>query len=185
METSFFVDPTLYRCRPADCTERAAEETATYDLLDRLGILYLRLDHDPAMTIADCAEIDERLGTAMCKNLFLCNAQKTAFYLLMMPGNKPFRTKDLSHQIQSARLSFADAAHMEAFLHIHPGSVSVMGLMNDAEHRVRLLIDRDVAAEPYVGCHPCVNTSSLRIATADLLERFLPAVGHAPTMVTL
>ena len=185
MESAFFVDPVLYQGRPADAAVRAPRERAVYDLLDALGIAYRRVDHDPAATIADCAKIDRLLGVDMCKNLFLCNAQKTAFYLLMMPGDKPFRTKDLSHQIQSARLSFADAAHMEAFLNISPGAVSVLGLMNDVERRVRLLIDRDVAQAPYVGCHPCVNTTSLAIATPDLLDRFLPHVGHAPTFVTL
>lgn len=185
MESAFFVDPVLYQGRPADAAARAPRERAVYDLLDALGIAYRRVDHDPAATIADCAEIDRLLGVDMCKNLFLCNAQKTAFYLLMMPGDKPFRTKDLSHQIQSARLSFADAAHMEAFLNISPGAVSVLGLMNDVERRVRLLIDRDVVRAAYVGCHPCVNTTSLAIATLDLLDRFLPHVGHAPTFVTL
>lgn len=185
MESVFFVDPVLYEGRPADTAGRLAREIATYDLLDQLHIVYRRVDHDPAKTIADCAAVDRLLGVDMCKNLFLCNAQKTAFYLLMMPGDKPFRTKDLSHQIQSARLSFADAAHMEAFLNISPGAVSVMGLMNDAERRVRLLIDRDVVAQRDIGCHPCVNTSSLAIRTEDLLERFLPHVGHTPVFVTL
>lgn len=185
MEQNFTVNPVLFEGRPANSSHRLPRELAVYDLLDQLGIAYTRSDHDPAMTIADCAAIDAVLGVRMCKNLFLCNAQKTAFYLLMMPGDKPFRTKDLSRQINSARLSFADGAYMEAFLNISPGSVSVLGLMNDAGNRVRLLIDRDVAAVPHVGCHPCVNTSSLCIKTEDLLDRFLPHVGHAPVFVTL
>lgn len=185
MEQGFYVDPVLYEGRPQNPTGREARELAVYDLLDRLGVAYARADHDPAMTIADCGAVDRLLGVAMCKNLFLCNAQHTAFYLLLLPGNKPFRTKDLSRQIGSARLSFADAAHMEEYLDILPGAVSVMGLMNDTGGHVRLLIDRDVTEAPYIGCHPCVNTSSLRIRTPDLLGRFLPHVGHAPTFVTL
>ncbi len=185
MEQRFYVDPVLYEGRPQDTAGRQARELAVYDLLDRLGIAYARADHDPAMTIADCGAVDRLLGVAMCKNLFLCNAQRTAFYLLLLPGTKPFRTKDLSRQIGSARLSFADAAHMEEYLDILPGAVSVMGLMNDHGGRVRLLIDREVTNAPYVGCHPCVNTSSLRIRTEDLLGRFLPHVGHAPSFVML
>lgn len=178
-----FIDPTLYTTAPAD--ERQPKEMACYALLDRLGVEYARIDHDPADTIEVCHEIDRLLGALICKNLFLCNAQKTAFYLLMMPGDKPFRTKDLSHQIGSARLSFAPPEHMLRCLNITPGSVSVLGLMNDRGREVRLLIDRDVAAAEYVGCHPCVNTSSLRLRVADLLEKVLPALGYAPTFVTL
>ena len=102
-----------------------------------------------------------------------------------MPGDKPFHTKDLSAQIGSARLSFAGAQEMAQFLDITPGSVSVMGLMNDTDNRVQLLIDRCVAECPVFACHPCVNTSSLRMRTQDMLERFLPAVHHAPIVVDL
>lgn len=178
-----FIDPTLYTSPPAD--ERQPKEMACYALLDRLGIGYSRIDHDPADTIEICHEIDRLLGALICKNLFLCNAQKTAFYLLMMPGDKPFRTKDLSHQIGSARLSFAPPEHMLRCLDITPGSVSVLGLMNDHDHEVRLLIDRDLLEAEYFGCHPCVNTSSLRIAVRALLDVLLPELEYSPTFVTL
>jgi Ala-tRNA(Pro) deacylase len=158
---------------------------ACYSLLDRLGIAYSRIDHDAADTIEICHEIDRLLGCSICKNLFLCNAQKTNFYLLMMPGDKPFRTKDLSHQIGSARLSFAPPEHMLRCLNITPGSVSVLGLMNDRDREVRLLIDRDLLKDDSFGCHPCINTSSLRIRTEDLMTKILPAMGHAPTIVEL
>jgi Uncharacterized conserved protein len=158
---------------------------AVYDLLERLGISYGRLDHEAAGHVEFCDEVGKILGVEICKNLFLCNRQKTGFYLLMMPGGKEFHTKDLSRQIGSSRLSFADAGSMEKLLNVTPGSVSVMGLMNDTDNRVQLLIDRDVAQSDYVGCHPCVNTSSLKIKTADLLQNFLPFVGHEPMFVTL
>ena len=132
-----------------------------------------------------CEQIDASLGALICKNLFLCNRQQTDFYLLMMPADKPFKTKDLSAQIGSSRLSFANAEFMEQFLDITPGSVSVMGLMNDKDRRVRLLIDADVLSEEYVGCHPCINTSSLRLRTADLRDKIIPALAHEPTVVTL
>jgi len=175
----------LMKGRPADCTGRLEREMAVYDLLDKLGIEYVRVDHEEANTMEACEEIDRALGTAMCKNLFLCNRQKTNFYLLMTPGDKPFKTKDLSQQIGSARLSFAEAEFMEEYLNILPGSVSVMGLMNDKEQHVQLLMDREVVESENLGCHPCVNTSSLRLSMADLMEIFLPAVAHSPIMVEL
>lgn len=168
----------LQKGRPADTAGRLEKEIRTYDLLDRLGVEYERIDHEPAMTMEDCKEVDQLLDAVICKNLFLCNRQKTAFYLLMIPDTKVFHTKDLSAQIGSARLSFAKPEYMEEFLDITPGSVSVMGLMNDKEHRVRLLIDEDVLDGEYIGCHPCINTSSIRFKVKDLIEKVIPAMGH-------
>ena len=171
--------------RPEDLTGREAREIRTYELLDRLGISYVQVDHAPAETMEDCVAIDKALGATMCKNLFLCNRQQTDFYLLMMPGDKPFRTKELSAQLGTARLSFASPEHMVAYLDIYPGAVSVLGLANDTEGMVTLLIDEDLLSSEYVGCHPCVNTSSLRIQISDLLDVFLPAVKHVPRRVCL
>jgi len=168
----------LYNGRPQNAEKRLLKERRAYDLLDSLGISYVRVDHEPAMTMAVCVDIDAALGAAMCKNLFLCNRQKTEFYMLLMPGDKPFKTKDLSAQIDSSRLSFAEAEYMERFLDISPGAVSVMGLMNDTENNVRLIIDEDILNAEYVGIHPCVNTSSIRISICDLIEKILPAIGH-------
>ena len=168
----------LQKGRPADIAGRLEKEIRTYDLLDRLGVEYERIDHEPAMTMEDCKEVDQLLEAVICKNLFLCNRQKTAFYLLMIPDTKVFHTKDLSAQIGSARLSFAKPEYMEEFLDITPGSVSVMGLMNDKEHRVQLLIDEDVLDGEYIGCHPCINTSSIRFKVKDLVEKVIPEMGH-------
>ena len=175
----------LQKGRPSDETGRLEKEIRTYDLLDRLGVAYERVDHEPAMTMEVCQAIDEVLQATICKNLFLCNRQETAFYLLMMPDNKPFRTNDLSAQIGSARLSFAKPEYMEQFLDITPGSVSVMGLMNDKEKRVQLLIDEDVLNSEYVGCHPCINTSSIRLLTKDLVDDVIPAMEHTYIKVKL
>ena len=164
---------------------RLYKEMAVYDLLERLKIPYMRLDHGVTASVEDCHDVDRILGIHICKNLFLCNSQKTDFYLLMMPGDKKFKTKELSAQIHSARLSFAGPEYMEEFLNISPGSVSVMGLMNDRNKRVRLLIDQDILRDEYVGCHPCVNTSSLKIKTKDILDKFLPYVEHDYTAVEL
>ena len=175
----------LYDGRPADSEGRLPREIRTYDFLDRLGIFYQRTDHERADTMEACNVIDAVLGIVICKNLFLCNRQKTAFYLLMMPGNKKFKTKELSAQIQSARLSFADPADMLKYLDIEPGAVSIMGLMNDQEHAVQLLVDSDVLKEEFLGCHPCVCTSSLKMKTEDVIRIFLPATGHTYRTVEL
>lgn len=175
----------LVQGRPVDCTGRLEKEIRVYDFLEGLGIDYQRIDHEEAMTMEACAAVDEALGATICKNLLLCNRQKTDFYLLMLPGDKPFKTSVLSKQIGSSRLSFAEGAYMEQFLDITPGSLSVLGLMNDGDHRVQLLIDEDVLKGEYVGCHPCINTSSLRLKTSDLVERIIPAMGHEPRIVVL
>lgn len=175
----------LMKGRPENIEGRQKREIKVYDLLDQLGIEYLRTDHEEANTMEACNEIDKVLDTIICKNLFLCNRQKTKFYLLMMPGEKPFKTKDLSKQIQSARLSFATSDYMEEFLNIHPGAVSIMGLMNDTENQVQLLIDKPVIESEFLGCHPCVSTSSLKMKTKDIIEKFLPAVHHEPIIVDL
>lgn len=175
----------LQNGRPASCAGRLPKEIRCYDLLDRLGVEYQRIDHEAAMTMEACAAIDEALNAVICKNLLLCNRQCTVFYLLMMPGDKSFKTSVLSKEIGSSRLSFAAPEYMEKFLDITPGSLSVLGLMNDKENQVQLLIDEDVLKGAYFGCHPCINTSSLRIATRDLLETILPALNHQPRIVTL
>ena len=173
----------VYTTAPAG--GRCAVEMASFALLDALGIPYSRVEHDPANTMEDCAVISDVLGIRICKNLVLCNRQKTDFYLLTMPEDKPFVTKELSHQIGSSRLSFAPAEEMERLLGCTPGSASILGLMNDTEHKVRLLMDREVYEAEWFGCHPCKNDGSLRIKTADLLNVFLPHTGHEVTVVDL
>ena len=175
----------LMHGRPETNEGRLPKEVRVYDFLDSLGIDYQRVDHEEAMTMEVCAAIDETLEATICKNLLLCNRQATAFYLLMLPGDKVFKTSVLSKQIGSSRLSFASPEAMEQFLDITPGSVSVMGLMNDKENRVQLLMDKDILKGEYFGCHPCINTSSLKIKTADLMEKIIPAMGHEPTFVEL
>ncbi len=181
----------LVNGRPENEEGRLEKEIRVYDLLDSLGVKYQRIDHEPAMTMEACEEIDRTLsegeekGVAICKNLFLCNRQETDFYLLLIPGDKPFKTKYLSVQIGSSRLSFAKPEYMEKYLDITPGSVSVMGLMNDREKKVQLLIDEDVLKDEYFGCHPCINTSSLKIRTKDLMEKIIPAMEHEPKTVKL
>ena len=176
---------TLQRGRPADESGRLPKEIRIYDLLDRLAVDYERIDHPAAMTMEACEEIDRALEATICKNLFLCNRQQTDFYLLMMPGDKKFVTKDLSSQLGVSRLSFGSPEYMEKLLDITPGSLSVMGLMNDHDGRVQLLIDEDVLQGDMIGFHPCINTSSLRLRLSDLMDTIIPAMGHVPRMVRL
>lgn len=171
--------------RPADCSGRLDKEIRVYDLLDRLDVNFQRIDHEAAMTMEACAAIDEVLDATICKNLLLCNRQCTAFYLLLLPADKPFKTSVLSKQIGSSRLSFASAEYMERFLDITPGSLSILGLMNDHDHQVQLLIDEDVLQGEFIGCHPCINTSSLRLRTDDLVQKIIPAMEHEPKIVHL
>ena len=175
----------LVKGRPATNEGRLEQEIRCYDLLDKLGVEYQRIDHEAAMTMEACVEIDKVLDATICKNLLLCNRQNTAFYLLMIPGDKVFKTSVLSKEIGSSRLSFAKPEYMLEYLDITPGSVSVLGLMNDHDHHVELLMDADVLKGEYFGCHPCINTSSLRIKTADLMEKIIPAMDHPARIVTL
>ena len=175
----------LQNGRPADAAGRMDKEIRTYDFLDGLGVDYQRMDHEAAFTMEACKEVDEALGVEMCKNLFLCNRQKTDFYLLLIPGDKVFKTKELSKQIGSARHSFAGAEYMEKYLDITPGSVSIIGLMNDKDNAVRLLVDEDLLKEEWIGCHPCVNTSSIRVKTKDMFDTVMKAMHHEMTGVKL
>ena len=166
----------LIKGRPLDETNRLQKEMETYDFLDSLGIDYDRIDHEAAFTMEVCEEIDKVLGGKTCKNLFLCNRQKTAFYLLLMPGDKPFKTKDLSAQIGSSRLSFGTEEDMLTLLNLTPGSVTILGLMYDKEDKVKLLVAEEVFDDEYFGCHPCINTSSIKMKTSDVFDKIIPAM---------
>lgn len=176
---------TIYSQLPKNLEERTEMEQKSFRLLEDLSISYTYADHEPALTMEDCVAIDREMGVSMCKNLVLCNRQKTEYYLLLMPGDKVFKTKELSSQIHSARLSFASGEAMEELLGTPPGSATVLGLIKDTEHKVRLLIDEDLLQEEYFGCHPCKNTSSICFTTKDLLEKVLPRLGHDYTTVKL
>lgn len=175
----------LVKGRPTDCSGRLEREVRVYDLLDKLGIEYERTDHEEANTMEKCNEIDKILDTIICKNLFLCNRQQTEFYLLMMLGDKPFKTKYITKQLGCSRLSFAPSEKMLEYLDIKPGAVSIMGLINDKDNKIQLVIDKPVVESETLGCHPCVCTSSLKFKTKDIIEKFLPAVHHEPIIVDL
>lgn len=176
---------TVHEGRPDNCQDRLPKEIRSYDLLDSLNIKYQRIDHEPMYTVEMCHDVDRLLNISICKNLFLCNSQETAFYLLLMPGQKRFQAGVLSRQLGISRLSFANEKYMEDYLDITPGSVSVLGLMNDKEHHVKLLIDSEILKHDRFGCHPCINTSSLEFATTDLMDKIVPEMEHEPTIVEL
>lgn len=177
------LDHTIYTARPTD--KRLPKEERVYDLLERLDVPFERVDHDAVGTIEGCAEIEKLLDIEICKNLFLRNSKGDQYYLLMLPGGKHLVTKDLAKKIGSTRLSFGTPEKMEEYLDITPGSVSVLGLMNDHENNIQLLVDNDIKKWEYFGCHPCINTSSLKIKTTDLFSKILPAVGHEPVFVDI
>ncbi len=175
----------LQKGRPETGSQRLQKEIRVYDLLDSLNITYDRIDHEPLMTMDACAQAELDLKAPICKNLLLCNRQCTTFYLLMMPGTKPFKTSILSKELGCSRLSFAAPEYMEEFLDITPGSLSVMGLMNDKDRHVNLVIDEEILQNEWIGLHPCINTSCLRLHTRDLLDTVIPAMKHAITLVHL
>lgn len=168
----------LVKGRPNNVESRLAKEIRVYDLLDRLNIEYMRIDHDKTMTMEECAIVEQELDAMICKNLFLVNSNKSQYYLLMLAGDKKLKTKDVSKQIHSSRLSFGSDEKMLEYLDITPGSVSVMGLMNDCEDKVQLIVDEDIFTKPYIGFHPCMNTTSMKIKTSDLFEKVLPKIHH-------
>ena len=176
---------TIETGRPADCSGRPEKECAVYDLLERLDISFTRADHPAAFTMEDCEAVSQALHTPICKNLFLCNRQKTAFYLLLLPASKPFRTKEITAQLGCARLSFAGEEQLASLLHLTPGSATIFGLQYDTENRVQLVVDRDLLDEAYFGCHPCINTSTIRLKTSDVFDRLTHALHHDYTLVTL
>lgn len=176
---------TIETGRPADCSGRPEKECAVYDLLERLDIPFTRADHSAAFTMEECEAVSQALHTPICKNLFLCNRQKTAFYLLLLPASKPFRTKEITAQLGCARLSFAGEEQLASLLHLTPGSATIFGLQYDTENRVQLVVDRDLLDEAYFGCHPCINTSTIRLKTSDVFDRLTHALHHDYTLVTL
>ena len=176
------MDPTRYTARPTD--ERIPQELAIYDRLEELSIPYVRVDHERADTIEFCHEVEQVLGSEICKNLFLCNRQQTEFYLLMMPGDKPFKTKFLSAQLGCSRLSFADDGHMRDYLQTVPGSVSAMELLFDTEKHVQLVIDKDLLEDEFISGHPGISTSTLQLRREDLFK-FVESTGHTPVYIDL
>lgn len=174
----------IYEGRPVG---EPADETrdTVFGYLDKLGISYRTACHEAAYTMEQCAMVEEALGAPIFKNLFLQNRQGTEFYLVMLPAGKTFKTKYLSSQIGCSRLSFAGEEPMVRLLHIHPGSVSPLGLMFDSERKVMAIVDRDLLRYASVGCHPCLNTATVAMRLDDLVSTLIPSTGHEIHIVDL
>jgi len=164
---------------------RDAVEEACYNFLDSLGVEYVRADHEALYTMEALVPVEQALGCGVAKNLFLANRQQTEFYLLLMPGDKPFKTKYLSAQLDCSRLSFGSEDQLQSYLGTTHGSASVLGLLNDKTHAVHLIADRDLKESTWFACHPCRNTSTLRFRSTDLLDKVLPALDYDLTWVEL
>lgn len=172
-----------YSGLPKDIEGRQDKEKRCYAFLESLGIKYEAVDHDEASDMDKCREIEDALGVKICKNIVLCNRQETSFFLFMLPGDKKYITKDVSKKLEMSRLSFAKEHYLKEFLNVTPGSVSVLGLLNDKYNNVELVIDRDVIKGEYIRCHPCVNTSTLKIRTEDFLNKIIPALGKEAKVI--
>lgn len=175
----------IYEGRPSDTSACSEPERLVYDFLDRTGVKYTTLTHPAAFTMEECEAVRRRIGAPVFKNLLLTNKQQTLWFLLMIPADKPFKTKYLSSQLGCARLSFAPAEAMERYLRIKPGAVSPLGLIHDTGKAVRLIVDRDLQTVSRYACHPCVNTASVALSLDDLLGKVIPATGHDYTWVDL
>lgn len=177
-----YIDEIIYETVP-EATGRLEKEMKCYEVLDKLKIPFKRLDHEAVGTIEECEEIESKLDIPIYKNLFLCNSKKDQYYLLTMPGHKTFKSSPIARQIGSTRLSFGTPEMLQEYLNLTPGSVSLLGLIFDKQHKIKVLLDEDFLEEEAIGCHPCINTTSLKISSKDLLEKFLAYVGHEPIFV--
>lgn len=156
---------------------------AVYAMLDRFGIEYQRYDHEPVFT---CDEADRAmpagLGSAHTKNLFLRDHKGRRHWLLVTLCEKQVDLRAFGERVAGERVSFASAERLGKYLGVTPGSVTILGLMNDRERAVELLVDADVWAFDRWQAHPLVNTATLVIPRAGV-ERFLEETGHRPRVV--
>ena len=178
-----YINETLFNIHPETTTTQ--KEMDSYLFLENNGVEYIRAEHDEAATIELCEGVEKIIGAKICKNLLLTNRQQTDFYMLLIPGDMPFKTKYLSKQIGSARLSFASGEQMTELLNVTPGSLTVLSLMYDKEKKVQLLIEKNVFKEEFFSCYPCVNTATVKFSTEDLKNKILPALSHEYKIVDL
>lgn len=146
--------------------------------LKKLNVNYEIKEHDALISMDTYELIQKDMGVTIPKNLFLNTQNHQNFYLLIMPGDKKFKTKELSSQINSSRLSFGSDEKLEEFLKCYKGSTSALGLLFDKENKVKLLIDEDLLNKEYLGFHPCNNSFTVKIKTSDLIEKYLPNINH-------
>lgn len=155
------------------------------NFLDNVGIKYEAVTHAPAYTLEECRKINEIIDGTICKNLLLKTDSGKVIYLLLIKDGKRFVTKEVSKKLGCSRLSFAPDEYMENLLNTTAGSLSITSLIFDKEKKVSLAIDKDVASEEYICCHPSDNTATLKIKTEDILNVFLPTLGITPEIIEI
>lgn len=165
--------------------ERGALETKVYQELERLNISYERVDNDTVETMEECVEISEKLGAEIRKTIVCCNRQKTEFFLVVLPASKRFDSKLFAAMMRTARVSFASAEDMESLIGLTPGEASVMGILNDPEAKIKVVVDKAVADAEWFACNPGANTTHIRFKTKQLLDTFLPAENHKAEIIML
>ena len=148
-------------------------ESCVCRLLETLGISWQMMHHAPVRTSADCTEIERELHTSGCKNLFLRGSSGTAWYLVLLPPEEKADLRALAVQLGEKRLSFAGKEDVKNILHTEPGAVSILCLCFETAEQVRVLIHRKILEKETIGCHPCINTASLKLSVRDLTEKFL------------
>lgn len=163
--------------------ERCALETKVYETLSKLSIPFELVDNDSVESMEECIEISEKLGAEIRKTIFLCNRKKTSFYMVILPANKSFNTKEHCKKMDVSRLSFASGDLMMQHLDVAPGTATIMSLINDPDEKVELFIDKEIANSEFFACNPGANTTHLKIKTKDLLNKLLPKIDHPATII--
>lgn len=153
-------------------------EAKVYKLLSELGIHYQRYGHPPVLTVDETNEYWTDIEGVRAKNLFLRNAKGNQHYLLVVEETKSVDLKALARQLGEAKLSFASPERLQKYLGLKPGAVSPLGLINDSEKAVIVILDRELAASEYIPLHPNVNTATLKIRYTDF-RTFLEHCGNA------
>ena len=158
-------------------------QEAVYQTFARLGIPFWRVDTDPGLTMEDCRHIDARIGVRIVKTLFLCNRQQTEFYLYVTTDDKPFVTREFCGALGIPRVSFASAEHLAALTGVSVGATTLLSAILPESAPVHLVMDRDVAEAEWYACTDGTATCFVKMRTADLLEKYIPASGHTIQLI--
>lgn len=173
----------IHTTAPEEYKTPLQKETYTY--LNKLGIPYERVDTDEAITMEDCILINEKLDMKMVKTLFLCNRQKTVFFLFITTGDKPFKSKEFGNAVKCSRVSFAPEELMDEMLGTKIGAATIFSTITDFDRDLQVIIDKEVADEEYYGCSDGTTTCYMKIKTADIIQKFLPNVKHKPKIIEI
>ena len=171
--------------RPEDFDKRPEKEQRVYEFLDELGIDYLYLDHQEEFSMGDAADADEAIGVVGAKNVFLRDKKRRNYFLILVNGTKRIDLKPISELTGIKKLTFCHEDDLDEVLGLTPGAVTPLGLLNDPEGRVQLIIDESLQDEELFAMHPCVNTVTIRMSNQDFMNTVIPAMGHEPIFVAV